>query len=105
AEQALIDQNISIVPPMHPCVVATITTIAGVTAAPTLPVSVCPPISAHQHCLEAHTEHEAAMAGNVMAGDVKADLSNSDSTSSDDDTQSAHAQSHVPSDDSSVAGT
>ncbi|KAG6808191.1 hypothetical protein H0H87_000439, partial [Tephrocybe sp. NHM501043] len=92
AEQALVDQNISIAPPMCPCVAATVTSIT-IASAP--PVSVHPPVSAHQHCLEAHTERAAAVVEDM----------NSDSSSSDDDTQLACAHSHVPSDDSSVVGT
>ncbi|KAG6825362.1 hypothetical protein H0H87_009704, partial [Tephrocybe sp. NHM501043] len=92
AKQALVDQNISIVPPMRPCVAATVT---SVTVASVPPVSVHPPVSACQRCLEAHTE---------CAATVVEDM-NSDSSSSDDDTQLACAHSHVPSDDSSVVST
>ncbi|KAG6826693.1 hypothetical protein H0H87_006686, partial [Tephrocybe sp. NHM501043] len=89
AKQALVDQNISIVPPMRPCVAATVTSVT------VAPVSVGPPVSACQRHLEAHTERAAAVVEDM----------NSDSSSSDDDTQSACAHSHVPSDDSSVVST
>ncbi|KAG6904291.1 hypothetical protein DXG01_011149, partial [Tephrocybe rancida] len=87
AEQALVDQNISIAPPMRPRVTATVTTVASVTAASAPPVSVRPPVSARQRRLEARTERAAAAFEDT--NDVKADISNSDSSSSDDDTKSA----------------
>ncbi|KAG6913546.1 hypothetical protein DXG01_006068 [Tephrocybe rancida] len=96
AEQALVDQGVSVAPPMRPRVTATVTTVASVTAASAPPVSVCPPVSAHQRRLEASTECAAAAFEDT--NDVKADISNSDSSSPDDDTRSA-------SNDSSVAGT
>ncbi|KAG6854300.1 hypothetical protein H0H87_007863, partial [Tephrocybe sp. NHM501043] len=86
AEQALVDQNISIVPPMCPRVAATVTSVT---------VASVPPVSTCQHRLEAHTECAAAVVEDM----------NSDSSSSDNDTQSACAHSHVLSDDSSVVST
>ncbi|KAG6914193.1 hypothetical protein DXG01_001824 [Tephrocybe rancida] len=84
AEQAFVDQNISIAPSMCLRTTATDTTVTAPAPAP--------PVSAHQRHSEACAEHAA-----VVSDDEKVDMSSSDSSSSDD-----HAQSHIQSDDSST---